>query len=206
MSGIKRSTHGAVVLTGGQSNRMGSPKEWLSFGGVPLLRRVVDVVRSAASPVVVVRSQGQKIPNLPQDVIVTEDQVPDCGPLAGLAAGLAVVQGQCDTVYLSSCDTPLLKPEFIEMIVGSLGDADLAVPWVGGRYHPLSAAYRLRLLHPTQRLLAAGRRRLLSLMTEGRVKVLEEGRLRMADPELLSLKNCNTPSDYQQLVKLWSGV
>ena len=38
---------GGIVLCGGRSSRMGSPKAWLPFGGEPMLARVVRVVCEA---------------------------------------------------------------------------------------------------------------------------------------------------------------
>ena len=63
-----------VVLCGGESSRMGSPKAWLDFGGEPLLARVVRVVSEAASPVLVVAAPGQDLPALSEDVTVVRDQ------------------------------------------------------------------------------------------------------------------------------------
>ena len=50
---------GGVVLCGGKSSRMGTPKCWLPFGDEVLLQRVVRVVGGVLSPVVVVAAKGQ---------------------------------------------------------------------------------------------------------------------------------------------------
>ncbi len=197
---------GGIVLAGGRSKRMGSAKEWLDFAGVPMLRRVVETVASQTAPVAVARSKGQALPPLPADIILTEDEVDDCGPLGGLAAGLAALEGAADAVFLCSCDVPLLKPAFIRLVAQSLGDYDIAVPWVAGRYHPLAAAYRGRLLPVARKLLAAGERRMHFLFPEARVRVLEPPLLRSADSALYSLLNCNTKEEYRELLRLFDTI
>ncbi|MBN9118251.1 MAG: NTP transferase domain-containing protein, partial [Planctomycetes bacterium] len=99
---------------------MGTPKAWLPFGDELMLPRVVRIVREAVGPVVVVAAPGQDVPPLPPDVRIVRDEVEGRGPLGGLAAGLAALEGTADTVYLSSCDVPLLKPEFVRCVVGAL--------------------------------------------------------------------------------------
>jgi len=197
---------GGVVLAGGRSKRMGSAKEWLDFAGVSMLRRVVETVLSQTAPVAVATRKGQALPPLPPGIILTEDEVEDGGPLGGLAAGLAALESAADAVFLSSCDLPLLKPAFIRLVAQSLGDYDIAVPWVAGRYHPLAAAYRVRLLPVARKLLAAGERRMLFLFPEARVRILEPSLLRSADGALHSLLNCNTKKEYGELLRLFDTL
>jgi molybdenum cofactor guanylyltransferase len=76
----------AVVLAGGDARRMsGVDKAMLTVDGVPLLHRVLHAV--AGMPVVVV---GPRRP-VPAEVTWAREQPPGGGPVAGLAAGLAVL-------------------------------------------------------------------------------------------------------------------
>jgi molybdopterin-guanine dinucleotide biosynthesis protein A len=55
----------AIVLAGGRSSRMGSPKAALEWHGSTLLRRVTGLVaRAVDGPVVVVRAPEQELPDL----------------------------------------------------------------------------------------------------------------------------------------------
>ena len=120
-----------IILCGGKSTRMGGPKESLPLGGgVTMLGRVVEVVSAVVSPVVVVAAVGQKLPALPEHIRVVRDDMPDVGPLQGLATGLRSLQGQAAAAYVSSCDVPLLRPEFIVRLAERLEGADIAVPFV----------------------------------------------------------------------------
>ena len=63
-----------IVLAGGRSTRMGSPKAALEWHGSTLLRRITGIVgRAVDGPVVVVRAPGQALPALPDGVEVVED-------------------------------------------------------------------------------------------------------------------------------------
>src|ERR1700693_6592999 len=63
-----------VVLAGGRSSRMGTPKAALEWHGSTLLRRTVGILaRATGGPVVGVRAPGQELPALPPDVGVIDD-------------------------------------------------------------------------------------------------------------------------------------
>jgi molybdopterin-guanine dinucleotide biosynthesis protein A len=194
-----------IVLAGGRSSRMGTPKATLEWHGSTLLRRVTGIVaRATGGPVVVVRAPGQDLPALPKGVEVTEDAREGRGPLQGLAAGLAAVDGRADVAFVSSTDAPLLHPAFVRRVVGALnGEHDVALPQAGGFPHPLAAAYRTTLLHAVQELLAADRRRPAFLFEACRVRRLDEALLladpavAAFDPALDSVLNLNEPADYR---------
>src|SRR6516164_643504 len=112
-----------IVLAGGRSSRMGSPKAALEWHGSTLLRRVTGIAaRAVDGPVVVVRAPGQELPALEGAVEVVEDAREGRGPLQGLAAGLAAVRDRAGVAYLSSTDLPLLHPAFVRRVVGAIDD------------------------------------------------------------------------------------
>ncbi|MDQ3162164.1 MAG: NTP transferase domain-containing protein [Actinomycetota bacterium] len=196
---------GGIVLAGGRSSRMGTPKAALEWHGSTLLRRICGLVeRSVDGPVVVVRAAGQALPELPASIEVVEDAREGRGPLQGLAAGLAALSGRARAVYVSSTDVPLLHPAFVRRVVGALtGEVDVVLPLAGGFPHPLSAAYRTSLLALVERLVAADRLRPAFLFEECRVTRLDEAAL-LADPALAgfdpaldSVLNLNEPGDYE---------
>jgi molybdopterin-guanine dinucleotide biosynthesis protein A len=199
---------GGIVLCGGRSSRMGRPKAWLPFGNELMLQRVVRVLREVVDPVVVVAAPGQDVPDLPPDVHIVRDEVEGKGPLGGLAAGLAALEGKAHAAYLSSCDVPLLKPEFVRRIVDEFTDCqcstaacDIVAPRGGGFFHPLAAVYSLSLLPHVHELLAADRLRPLYLITRGPTLIIEADKLAAVDPALASLRNLNTPEDYEAALR-----
>jgi molybdenum cofactor guanylyltransferase len=192
-----------VVLAGGRSSRMGSPKAALEWHGSTLLRRVTGIVgRAVGGPVVVVRAPGQELPPLAPDVEVVEDAREGRGPLQGLAAGLAALDGRARAAYVSSTDVPLVHPAFVRAVTAGLDESvDVALPMVHGHPQPLAAAYRVTLRALVEELLAADRLRPASLFARCRVRRLDEQalladrRLAATDPELLSVLNVNEPAD-----------
>ena len=194
-----------IVLAGGRSSRMGTPKAALEWHGSTLLRRVVGIVgRSVDGPVVVVRAAGQTLPDLPDGVEVVEDEREGRGPLQGLAAGLAAVRDRAHAAYASSTDVPLLHPRFIRRVLAGLDDdIDVVLPEVGGFRHPLAAVYRTELVDVVERLISEDRMRPAFLFESCRVRrldaeaLLADPALAALDPDLDSVLNLNEPSDYE---------
>jgi molybdopterin-guanine dinucleotide biosynthesis protein A len=195
---------GGIVLAGGRSSRMGSPKAMLEWHGSTLLRRIAGLVaRAVDGPVVVVRAPGQELPALPSGIEITEDEREGRGPLQGLAAGLEALTGAVDAAYVSSTDVPLLHPAFVRRVLAALeDDADVALPLVAGFPQPLCAGYRTSVLPIVERLVAADRLRPAFLFDECRVARLDADALladpavAAFDPRLESVLNLNEPGDY----------
>jgi molybdopterin-guanine dinucleotide biosynthesis protein A len=194
-----------VVLAGGKSSRMGSPKAALEWHGSTLLWRTVAIIgRAADGPVVVVRAPGQELPALPPDTQVVDDPQEGQGPVQGIAAGLTALAGQADVAFVSSTDMPFLHPAFVRRVLRPAQDgADVALPVARGFRQPLAASYRTALGPAAQRLVRDGRLRPAFLFEECNVAVLDEAALRAdpilaaLDPDLDSVLNVNEPADYQ---------
>ncbi|MFT3773398.1 MAG: molybdenum cofactor guanylyltransferase [Minicystis sp.] len=194
---------GGVVLCGGRSSRMGSPKAWLDFGGEKLLQRTVRRVSEVAAPVVVVAAPGQEVPPLLAEVTIVRDAVEGRGPLQGIAAGLEALAGRVEAAFVSSTDVPFLHPAVIRRLAALRGDAyDIAVPRAQGHFHPLCAVYGINAASEIAALLAADRLRPFFLFERMRTIIADEAMLladealATADPELRSLRNVNTPEEY----------
>src|SRR5579872_1906442 len=145
---------GGIVLCGGKSTRMRSPKALLAFGDETMLQRVVRLLATTVSPIVVVAAPQQELPKLPADVTVARDELEGRGPLEGLRAGLKALPSTVEIAYVTSCDVPLLVPGFVQRMIDLLTDHDIAVMEIDGRPHPLSAVYRRRTLPHVEALLA----------------------------------------------------
>jgi molybdopterin-guanine dinucleotide biosynthesis protein A len=191
---------GGIVLCGGQSKRMGRPKAWLPFGDEVMLARVVRLLSQAVDPVLVVAAPGQDVPPLPAEVDVVRDEERGRGPLQGLAAGLAALRGRAEAAYLSSCDVPFLKPAFVRRLIALLGNHVICVPRVGAHHHPLAAVYRLEVAEAVARLLAEDRLRPFFLFEAVPTRVVEAAELIDVDPTLQTLRNLNTPEEYDAAV------
>jgi molybdopterin-guanine dinucleotide biosynthesis protein A len=192
---------GGMVLCGGQSKRMGRPKAWLPLGDELMLPRVVRLLSMAVRQIVVVAAPEQEIPPLPADVLIVRDEEKGRGPLQGLAAGLAASAGKVEVVYASSCDVPFLQPLFVRRLIELLGEQHICVPRVGDYHHPLAAVYRCAVLPTVRRLLAEDRLRPFFLFEAEPTRVVEAAELADVDPTFQTLRNLNTPEDYEQALR-----
>ncbi len=196
---------GGIVLCGGQSKRMGTPKAWLPFGDERMLQRVVRLLGEVAAPIVVVAAPDQETPPLPDDIEIVRDEEQGRGPLQGLAAGLAALQGRADAAYATSCDVPFLHTAFVRRLVELLGDNQICVPRVGDYHHPLAAIYRVAVEPTVRGLLAANRLRPVFLFDAVPTRVVSADELADADATFQTLRNLNTPEEYEAALQELEG-
>ena len=182
-------TGSAIVLCGGRSSRMGRCKAWLPWAGQPMLRHVVETIRTVTSDVVVVGAPDQLLPEVAAERI--DDPAEGLGPLAGLAVGLAAVSGPL--AFVTATDAPYLTASFIRAV---LAVGRPAAPRVGGRIQVLSAVYPTEAAEQAQSLLAEGRRRPLDLLEAVGFQTLTEEEV----PDLRCVEGFNTPPQYLEAV------
>ena len=176
---------------------MGVPKASLPFGAETMLQRVVRILGTVVSPIVVVAARDQSLPPLPDEVSVTRDEREAKGPLEGIRAGLSALPPSIDAAYITSCDVPLLVPAFVERMIELTGNHDIAVMEVDGFPHPLSAIYRRSTLSHVESLLAADRLRPVFLFDAVRTRRIKPEEMTVVDPQLRTLRNLNTPEEYR---------
>ncbi len=181
---------------------MGRSKVWLSCGGEYLLQRMVRILGSVVQPVIVAARRDQALPSVPDDVTVVYDAVEDGGPLAGMAAGFEALADTCEAVMVCTCDHPLLKPRFVESLIGLLGEHAAVVPMHNGHVHSLTAVYRLDTSPLLSELLTKGDLRVGHFVERCRAHILPASELADADPGMDSLINVNEPDAYERVRRL----
>jgi molybdenum cofactor guanylyltransferase len=190
----------AIVLAGGRSSRMGTPKALLPFDGEPLIVHVVATLRSLFDDVVVVAAPDQELPAMP--VTLVRDDVAHQGPVGGICYGLRAARSEA--AFVTSCDSAFLNADLIADLVSRIPDHDVVVPHWQGRFQPLHAVYRTSVWPLLEEQLARGELRPISLFDRVRTLQVEEEEVRRIDPEGWSFFNMNTPADYAEAVKLWN--
>jgi len=107
-----------AILAGGQSRRMGAPKEGVLLAdGRPMVEHVCASL-AAVCPRVVVAGECRGYPDLTVPRIA--DLRPGLGPLAGLEA---LLSSGLDAAYLiAACDQPFVTPELLRRLLR--GDAE----------------------------------------------------------------------------------
>jgi molybdopterin-guanine dinucleotide biosynthesis protein A len=154
---------------------MGSDKASLPLGNESMLQRIVRTLGSIVSPVVVVAAEGQALPDLWDDVFVARDEFPDRGPLEGIRVGLQNLPAGRSYAFISGCDAPLLQRTFIATLLAMRSGYDVIVPRQGNFHYPLFERVRTR--------------------------TVDSSELRVVDPQLDSLRNLNTPQDYEEVAR-----
>jgi len=185
-----------IILCGGKSERMGRSKPLLPFGDEVLLERVTRTLAEVVSPLIVVASPGQSLPDFSAEIEVVYDRQPGCGPLEGLAMGLRAISKTAESAFVTGCDSPFIKPLFIRRILALLDDYAVAIPKAEGRYHPLCAAFSTKALPHIEKMLQEGERRMgLLIESIARREVLPP-EWKDVDPDSKSLCNLNTQEEY----------
>jgi molybdopterin-guanine dinucleotide biosynthesis protein A len=119
-----------------------------------------------------------------------------------LAVGLAALPDEVEFAYATATDVPFLHPEWIGRLAALIGEYDMAIPACDGYHHPLAALYRRRNVLPAVlTLLGADRLRPVFLMETVSTRVVLADELRDIDPQLETLRNLNTPEDYEAALR-----
>ena len=180
-----------VILAGGQSRRMGSPKALLPWKDGCFLDQAIDtlwvfdrLLLSANEPVY--RQFGCP---------VLEDRHRGIGPLGALHT--ALLDAGREWVFLLPCDMPYFRTETVlELFAQADPDRDEACIFsAGGHLFPTVGLYSRRLLPAVERQIASGEYRLRDLFAGRAVRVLPAGR----PGEFV---NVNTPGEYQALLTI----
>ncbi|HCK54635.1 MAG TPA: molybdopterin-guanine dinucleotide biosynthesis protein MobA [Planctomycetaceae bacterium] len=198
MPNLREPRIGGIILCGGHSRRMGSPKANLPFGPQTMLERMVEILSGTVAPIAIVTAAHLAPPRLPPEIIIAQDEYADAGPLGGLHAGLTAILPHAEIAFATACDAPLLKPAIITELARQMESADLAIPRDGEYHHPLMAIYRTALVHKIEDLLSAGIRRPVELLNHVTAHEVNVDQLRPVDPNLDSFRNLNTPEAYHQ--------
>jgi molybdenum cofactor guanylyltransferase len=183
------------VLAGGESRRMGRPKDQLAGGCETMLERQVRllgaVARSAAvlGPVERLAAPGLR---------VIPDERPGLGPLGGIATALARTRTEYNLFI--GCDLPFLDSRFLRYLCREARacGADATVPESPGhQIHPTCAVYRRRALGAIRARLGRGDGRVRSFFPSVKCRVLRWPEIARAGFSALIFANMNTPDDYR---------
>ena len=200
----------AVLLAGGKSSRMGRDKSALPVNGEPLWQRQLAILR-ATDPAELFISGKSGGPYADCGVEIFADEIPDCGPLGGIAAALR--RCTCDMLLVLAVDMPAMTAEFLRSLLEeSQRTAKGVVPSVAApvraradnsppacedaqaHLEPLAAVYPRTALAIADECLRTGERKL-----EAFIRKLEASQLvsvlSVRDDDSVLFMNWNAPED-----------
>ncbi|MGH7766620.1 MAG: nucleotidyltransferase family protein [Candidatus Binatia bacterium] len=141
----------AVVLSAGESRRMGRPKALLPIGEVSFMERIVTTLQATTvEKIVVVLGHNAadiktKIAHLPVTIVVNPHHAQ--GQLSSLVAAIRSLQAEkVDGILVHLVDHPFVNPGLVNRMIESFYQSKklIVVPkWHGRRGHPVIFSSRL---------------------------------------------------------------
>jgi molybdenum cofactor guanylyltransferase len=185
-----------VILSGGLATRYdGAEKALLQVGGVRILDRIYDIYREMFEEIILVTNSPKKF--LEWDLLIVSDIFPIRSSLTGIHAGLFYMTNPF--AFVSACDTPFLKKEMVETVIGKIEpQIDIVMPETSAGFEPLCAAYSKRCLNSAQHHLEQEKLKIIKTFRKSRIKTISEKVLCEIDPDLRSFFNINTPDDLKR--------
>jgi len=130
--------HGAVILAGGQSTRMGRDKALLEVGGQPLLVRQINLAWAThATEVFISGRTGVDYSHFNCPVLL--DLFPAAGPLAGIERGLAALTNA--RLLVLAVDLPEMTGALLNEMAEASPEHLGVIPRLRGRIEPLAAFF-----------------------------------------------------------------
>jgi molybdopterin-guanine dinucleotide biosynthesis protein A len=189
-----------VVLAGGAGRRFGRDKALLMLDCETLLARTVRILSRVAGEVLVL-GPSERAPLLHGlTARVVTDERPGDGPLPALATALRRMRG--DRMVAVATDMPMLNAELLAYLLDRSEGYDATVPRVGDALQPLHAVYTRGCLPFIEAQLARGDLKVDRFVGEVRALIVEENEIAHLDPGLLSLRNVNTPEDWEGIQRM----
>lgn len=186
---------GGIILAGGKSRRMGRDKAFLALGGQSLIEIVIERVRAVAAEVIIVTNAPLRYAHLAARLV--RDIYPGVGTLGGIHAGLTAARH--DHALVVGCDMPFLNPSLLTYMASLAPHYDAVVPQMDGLFEPLHAIYSRSCLPLIEAQISTRRWQAFSFYPQAQVRYVEREEIARFDPELLSLRNANTPEEWQRV-------
>jgi CTP:molybdopterin cytidylyltransferase MocA len=133
----------AIILAGGESRRMGTPKALLEIDGVTFAERLARTFAAVCDPVLMVTGAVTGVSAPPAVEVHNPDWTQ--GQLSSLQAGLRAVPNEAPAAFFTPVDCPLFRASTVAQLWAAFErqPAALVIPRQGGRRgHPVLAGPR----------------------------------------------------------------
>ncbi|MFC1666520.1 molybdenum cofactor guanylyltransferase [Candidatus Omnitrophota bacterium] len=195
--GNARNSFSGVILAGGKSSRMGSPKPFIRVNGKRIIDIILDVFSSIFDKIFIVTDDKDKFSEF-KDIKIVEDVVKDCGPLGGIYTGLKAIVNP--KAFFVACDMPFLHNELIVRLldVAKEDQADCVVPCSDRGLEPLHAVYSKATIASLENAIRRRDFSMANLLTQVNCKYVKAEK-----EESTSFININSPED---LRNIWKSI
>jgi molybdenum cofactor cytidylyltransferase len=162
----------AVILAAGLSERMGSMKPLLMFGGKQtFLDRIVQRFREYGSKeiIIVVNKEVQKkiSKGFSEEMKIILNENPTTGRMDSLKLGIGALKDKTGC-FIHNADNPFINPDMLEAMINKFEDGSYIVPVVNGKGgHPVLISSKIikqitidKVKHEDFRLILSGFKRI----------------------------------------------
>ena len=185
---------------------MGTNKALLNIGGKSLIQRMVVLLDSIFSTVVI--SSNEPGLYVPPGKKIIKDIYSSRGPLSGLHSALSY--SSTERNFVISCDMPFINKELINYLCKYESDKDIILLKADGRIQPLCGIYSKKILPDVELLLEE------TAWKDSGLKGSMDELVKRVDPGLVDVTNTsfyhtdlffniNTPEDYKYAQRILEG-
>lgn len=185
-----------LLLCGGKSRRMGSPKSLLPFENSTFVEHRLQSLRQLFPEVLIVANSPDEYDAF--GAAVVKDIIPDRGPLVGILSGLLV--SRHEYCFVVACDMPLVDNKLIRRLcaVRRENDADAVVVRHEQEMEPLLAVYSRRVIERLEDYIFSGQSRVQDFLATINCAYFD---LPSHGDGLPVYFNVNTPTDYARVIE-----
>lgn len=175
---------------------MGTDKAFLRVGNDLLIERQLQCLRESGAAELLISGRTDVDYSRFTARIVC-DELPDAGPLAGVAAALKASSWRL--VFVLAVDMPKMTPAMVGKILSRCSETVGCVPFDDHGFQPLGAAYPVSLLPLAEQLLRIGKYSMQEFVgqaiTEGFLQTLQ-----LEPAERIYFTNINFPQEWADIL------
>jgi molybdopterin-guanine dinucleotide biosynthesis protein A len=180
----------AIIMAGGDSNRMGIDKSMLQIKDKPIIKHIYDQLRGTFEKILISTNALEKYAFLGCDCV--RDRIAGQGPLMGIASALEKSENELN--FVVACDIPHIDIRFVRKMLGEAQTAYMVIPTEeNGRHEPLFAIYNKSALKGINQALSSGKRKISDAFDYCNVRYINLG--------AKQLTNLNTSQEYEEYRK-----
>ena len=190
-----------IILAGGKNLRMGKNKAFLEINGRRIIDRTKDLFLELFDEVLVVTNSPLEYVDL--NLRLVADLIPDKGSLGGIFTGL--FHSSHARAFVAACDMPFLNRSLIQHLIQRAPNFDIVIPKTDDGFQPLHAVYSQNCLPFMEELLRQNNLKIIDFFRRVEVCEVPMEEILPLDPDLRAFLNINTPEDFREIERSFSG-
>ena len=190
-----------IILAGGKNLRMGKNKAFLEINGRRIIDRTKDLFLEVFDEVLVVTNSPLEYVDL--NLRLVADLIPDKGSLGGIFTGL--FHSSHARAFVAACDMPFLNRSLIQHLIQRAPNFDIVIPKTDDGFQPLHAVYSQNCLPFMEELLRQNNLKIIDFFRRVEVCEVPMEEILPLDPDLRAFLNINTPEDFREIERSFSG-